>query len=231
MSLRLHSVVLLPIVLFFIAGCHPKGESSEKDSAEIVKDANGETYRTVEIGTQRWMAENLNATRYRNGDAIPYVKDERQWESFNEGAFCYHDNSKKSGRVYGRLYNWHAVNDPRGICPVGWHIPTDEEWQQLADYLGGNRLAGDKMKEAGTRHWAVPNAGATNLSGFSALPGGGRDEFGKFIIDKYGGYWWSSTDDGGVDVWVRSIFYGYGSILRDGFNKNCGFSVRCLKNL
>lgn len=195
-----------------------------------IRDADGNNYNIITIGNQQWLKENLKVTRFRNGDPVVFPGNDPDWMKTTMGAGCYHNNDPKAGKIYGVLYNWSAANDTRGICPEGWHIPSDEEWQQLADFLGGDKIAGNKIKESGSAHWAVPNEGATNESGFTALPGGGRDELGKFIIDQYGGFWWSSTEDGDTDVWVRSTFYGYGSILRDSYPKNCGFSVRCLRD-
>ena len=218
----------IPLIFYqlFIFSCN-SGRNAEKNR---VFDVNNNQYQTVIIGTQVWMKENLNVTKYRNGDPVLQANEDSRWESLEEGAFCHYQNNEKNSKIYGKLYNWFAVNDQRGLCPKGWHIPSDEEWQALAEFLGGDKAAGDKMKETGHKHWAEPNTGADNSSGFSALPAGGRDEYGQFIIDKYGGHWWSSTEDGTIDVWVRSIYLNYGSLLRDSYNKKSGFSVRCLKD-
>lgn len=204
--------------------------SENNNSGSYVEDVDKIRYKTIKIGSQIWMSENLKVTRFSNGDPIPLVTENIDWEEANSGSYCYYQNDIKYDDIYGKLYNWRAVNDPRGLCPDGWHIPTDGEWQLLSDYLGGNEIAGNKMKEVGSKNWEYPNNGASNVSGFTALPAGGRDEFGEFIIDKYGGHWWSITEDGDIDIWVRSIYFGYGSILRDSYHKNCGFSVRCIKN-
>lgn len=224
------AAAVLFILVCLSAGCGQNSSGDRKPNSERITDADGNVYSSVVIGSQVWMALNLRTTRYNNGDPVPLVTDDAEWENTGEGAFCYYSNDKKYGKTYGILYNWHAVSDSRGICPPGWHIPSDEEWQVLSDFLGGDKVAGDKMKETGTRHWAEPNAGASNVSGFTALPAGGRDEYGKFIVDRYGSHWWSTTVSGSVDVRVRSIYFGYGSIMTDEYSPNNGFSVRCLKD-
>jgi uncharacterized protein (TIGR02145 family) len=149
----------------------------------------------VSIGTQVWKTKNLDVANYRNGDAIPQVTDPAQWGNLTTGAWCWYNNDSATyGATYGRLYNWYAVNDPRGLAPAGWHVPTDGEWTTLTNYLGGISNAGCAMKETGTAHWQSANTGATNSSGFFGLPGGYRVSF----IDSYfssilgEGSWWSS---------------------------------------
>ncbi|MBK8503768.1 MAG: fibrobacter succinogenes major paralogous domain-containing protein [Saprospiraceae bacterium] len=137
-----------------------------------VTDIDGNLYRTIKIGTQEWMAENLRTTRYTNGEMISKVNNSTTWPNANYGAWCWYDTSSTYELPYGKLYNWYAVNDGRGLCPTGWHEPTDAEWTTLTDFLGGLSLAGGPMKAAGTAHWKTPNTGATNASGFSGLPGG-----------------------------------------------------------
>ena len=217
----------LLLMLLILTCC----KRSEKGKAEdIITDIDGNKYHTLTLGTQVWMVENLNVIRFQNGDLIPNVIEDAHWEKSIEAAYSYYQNNKKNGKVYGKLYNWHTISDSRGLCPPGWHVPSDEEWQILSDFLGGNEVAGNLMKESGFKHWKMPNEGATNSSGFSALPAGGRDEYGKFFTDSFGGHWWSATEDGTIDVWVRSIYYEYGSILRDSYHKNSGFSIRCIKD-
>lgn len=228
-TITLCQVFTLTAALFLNA-CQNSEREKTTGAAEIVIDIDGNKYHTITIGRQIWMADNLKVERFRNGDLIQNLKNGTEWENTTDPAYCYFRNEKKRNKSYGKLYNWHAVNDSRGLCPKGWHIPSDDEWQLLSDFLGGNEVAGDKMKAIGFKYWAEPNPGATNQSGFTALPCGGRDEYGEFITDKYGGHWWSTTADGSVDIWIRSIYFGYGSILRDSYHKNSGFSVRCVKN-
>jgi uncharacterized protein (TIGR02145 family) len=140
-------------------------------------DQEGNVYKTIVIGTQEWMAENLNASIYRNGDAIATGLSDADWENTintQQGAWAYYNNDASYACPYGKLYNWYACVDARQLCPVGWHVPTDAEWTVLTDYLGGESVAGGKMKTTGTSLWNSPNQGATNSSGFSAVPGGNR---------------------------------------------------------
>lgn len=187
---------------------------------------------SVTICTQVWMLKNLEVTAYRNGDPIPQVTDQATWAGLTTGAWCYYSNNSANGPVYGKLYNWYAVNDPRGLAPAGWHVPSDAEWATIETCLGGASVAGGAMKEAGTTHWTTPNTGATNSSGFTGLPGGGRYGSGTFGDVGGLGFWWSSTEASPTDAWSRYLSYGNGSINRNGSGsgKKDGFSVRCLKD-
>jgi len=180
----------------------------------------------VTIGTQTWMTKDLATSTYRNGDKIPQVKNSSQWATLTTGAWCYYNNNPHSGK----LYNWYAVNDPRGLAPAGWHIPSDVEWTTLTIYLGGVIVAGGKMKETGTAHWWTPNADATNSSGFTALPGGTRYYLGDFFDAGGYGYWWRSTEAASNAAYYRHLTYFYGTISAGTDYKTNGFSVRCLKD-
>ncbi len=190
-----------------------------------VTDFDGNVYQTVTIGEQVWMAENLKATHYRNGDPIPNVADFSEWVWLTTGAYCEYI----SVATYGRLYNWYAVDDSRGLAPEGWHVPTDAEWQTLVDYLGGGSVAGGKMKETGTTHWNSPNTGATNESGFSALPGGFRGG-GIFTGIGDNALFWSSSEANSSDAWYRYLNSFSSEIDRNDTGKPSGFSVRCVKD-
>ena len=195
-----------------------------------VADIDGYVYRTVKIGDQWWMAENLKVARYRNGDSIPKVTGTSEWADFNTGAYCNFDNDEGHVATYGRLYNWYAVDDSRSIAPEGWHIPSDSEWQILADYLGGDLVAGGKMKEKGTIHWTDPNYDATNESGFTCLPGGFRNIDGSFADMFDEAYFWSSTEVNSSRSRCRSLYY-FSSELNRSYNyKRMGFSIRCIKD-
>jgi len=173
-----------------------------------ITDIDGNTYKTVVIGKQGWMAENLNVSKYRNSDPIPQVQDEDEWAELTTGAWCYYENETENGKIYGKLYNWYAVNDPRSLAPKGWHIPNIDEWGILIDYLGGEDVIGGKMKESGTTHWNSPNTDATNESGFTALPGGSRDSLdGIFNHIGYYGLWWSSTESYTLHAYYRRLAY------------------------
>ena len=195
-------------------------------------DQEGNMYKTIVIGTQEWMAENLRTTVYQNGNAIASVTNTFQWAGLTTGAWCYYNNESQYECPYGKLYNWYAVADPRNVCPTGWHVPTDGEWTTLTNFLGGEAVAGGKMKSTGTQYWFSPNTDATNASGFSGLPGGFRFDYGVFFYnDGDSGFWWSSTENNTDYAWCRNLNYnnGYASTYNE-FNKPYGFSVRCLRD-
>ena len=195
-----------------------------------VTDIDGNTYLPVTICNQTWTKSNLNVSHYRNGDVIPQVTDPTAWANLTTGAWCYYNNDPANGAIYGKLYNWYAVNDPRGLAPQGWHVPTDAEWTILANCLGGESIAGGQMKESGFAHWLSPNTDATNSSGFTALPGGYRYDYSAFYSINFNSYWWSSTGYDTANSLLRTINYNYG-YLGAGYHLNqFGFSVRCVKN-
>ncbi|MFV0266739.1 MAG: FISUMP domain-containing protein [Draconibacterium sp.] len=201
----------------------------------MLGDADGNLYQTIKIGDQLWMAENLKTTKYNDGTEIPYISDGYEWKNNTSNpAYCWYYNYENEYKEdYGALYNWQVVNTNK-LCPAGWRIPTDAEWTALTNALGGEGLAGGKLKEAGTAHWKSPNTGATNETGFKALPGGHRDYNGEFfgIINTEGsyGYWWSSTNENAETAWARIMYYNNASVLRHSSNKRNGYSVRCVKD-
>ena len=198
--------------------------------AQTLKDIEGNVYSTITIGTQIWMTENLKTTKYNNGTAIESVTDNKAWEALATSAFCWYKNDSTANKnTYGALYNWYSVNTKK-ICPIGWHVPTDAEWTILTTFLGGERVAGNKLKETGKKHWSHPNAVATNESGFTALPSGYRFNTGSFFyIGEYCS-WWSSSESDSNNAWFRYLNDSDGIVRRSGFNKRCGFSVRCLRD-
>jgi uncharacterized protein (TIGR02145 family) len=186
--------------------------------------------QSITIGTQVWMTKNLNVDKFRNGDPIPEAKTLGEWKAYGdagEAAWCYYDNDPKNGEKYGKLYNWYTVSDPRGLAPQGWHIPSDDEWKALTDYLGGEQKAGAKMK---AKSGWVYDGNGTNSNGFSGLPGGFRYFNGSFYSIGYFGYWWSSTENKTIFVWSRLLYYNSDVVNRYYFNKSNGFSVRCLRD-
>ena len=185
-------------------------------------------YPSVLIGAQYWMVNNLELTTYRNGDIIPYVTDPTVFGNLTTGAWCYYNNDPSSG--YGKLYNWYAVNDPRGLAPTGWHVPSDAEWTTLSTTLGGEPVAGGKMRLTGTTRWNG-NTGATNSSFFSALPGGWL-YFGSFMFLGTDCYLWSATQDSGNsgNAKARHLYQGYSNLDNYGVDKHSGLSVRCVKD-
>jgi uncharacterized protein (TIGR02145 family) len=173
------------------------------------------------------MRENLEVTSYRNGDLIPEVELQSDWNNLTTGAWCWYNNDPANGAIYGKLYNWYAVTDERGLCPVGWHVPTDAEWTTLSTFLGGNMVAGGKMKMTGNTRWSSPNLSATNSSGFAGLPGGSRSNIFEDVGAK--AYWWSSSQGTGY-VWARSLIYNDGYISVVGSFPEYAYSVRCIRD-
>ena len=195
-----------------------------------VVDADGNSYKAVVIGTQIWMEKNLMTTRFSDLSAIPLVTDSVAWRNLSASAYCWYNNDAGTYKsTYGALYDYYSVKTGK-LCPTGWHVPSDAEWTSLTDFLGGGNVAGGKLKETGTSHWYPPNEGATNLSGFTAMPGGRRMWTGEFGAVEYIGSWWSTTDNSvpGAYFWsAHQLYTGFG---REGQQQNCGFSVRCLKD-
>lgn len=188
-------------------------------------------YPTVTIGSQIWMQKNLNVCKYRNGDDIPQVQDPTAWGALTTGAWCYYSNNTANGTIYGKLYNWYAVIDPRGLAPIGYHVPSAGEWTTLTTYLGGLTIAGGKMKATGTSLWSSPNTDATNSSGFTGLPGGGRNFNGSFSNVGGIGIWWSSSEYDTTNAWICYLDYNAGDAgIYNGDAKKDGFSVRCVRD-
>ena len=194
------------------------------------------------ICTQVWATQNLDVTTYSDGTVIPQVTDPTQWANLTTGAWCYYNNDAANNATYGKLYNWYAaagiydaasLANPalrKKLAPTGWHVPTDAEWTTLTTCLGGETIAGGKMKETGTAHWQSPNQDATNSSGFTGLPGGCRNGYGAFNLIGNDGVWWSSSEGDTTYAWARDLDYGIGDAGRDYGNKEYGFSVRCLRD-
>jgi uncharacterized protein (TIGR02145 family) len=187
-----------------------------------VQDVDGNTYATIQIGKQVWMAENLRAARYCNGDTIPNVKNANDWGNLTSGAWAHYDNDSKYEVPYGKLYNWYSITDSRQVCPIGWHMPSDAEWTILNDYLRGK---GGKLKSINL--WNPPNTSATNGSGFSGIPSALRYDKGYFSILGFDGNWWGIA--AGV-AWRRSLYSNGEDISRDYNGLQFGLSVRCLKD-
>jgi len=200
-----------------------------RKSAGTLTDIDGNVYKTIAIGNQVWMAENLKVRHYSNGDPVPNVRDTTAWGALTSGAYCWYNNDSLSNSGYGMMYNWFAAADSRNIAPAGWHVPSDAEWTVLMNYLGNSNIAGGKMKEAGTSHWFSPNTGGTNESGFTALPGGYRyTDNGSFRKLGCDGDWWSTTAVDTTYAFFRNIYYNDASSGRYYYNKQNGFSIRCL---
>jgi len=199
-------------------------------SLTTVTDYDGNIYNVVQIGSQLWMNENLKTTKYNDGTSIPLVTDNTAWSNLTTPGYCLYNNDASAYKTtYGALYNWYTVNTGK-LCPTGWHVPTDTEWKVLTNYLGGESVAGGKLKETGTTHWTSPNTGATNVSGFAALPGGYRNLNGNFYTKGINATFWSSTEYLSGLAWHRELRYNNSAIHRYNNYKENGFSVRCLRD-
>ena len=200
-----------------------------------VTDIDGNVYQTIQIGDQLWMAENLKVTHYNNGDSIIYITSEEHWGSMNQGQYAIYNDESINSNIYGNLYNWAVIGDIRGICPIGWHVPSDDEFTVLTDFLGGESVAGGKMKESGLEHWNYYSEQisleSTNESGFTGLPAGYQNtNNGDNIAMGFNGYFWSSTETSSDLAWRRYLFHYSSGVGRDTFGKPNGFSIRCLRD-
>lgn len=242
--MKTFSIKVFAGLLLFTISCKKENTMFRKSSAVVENTAQTSLSeanelvgaQAVRIGKQVWKIRNLTTNHYRNGDHIPQVTNAKKWASLTSGAWCWYNNDSATyAATYGKLYNWYAVNDPRGLAPEGWHIPSDAEWATLTDYLGGALLAGGKMKstgtiEAGNGLWHDPNKRATNSSGLTGLPGGVRDYNGFFYDDGYDGFWWSSTEYNSTSAQYLALSYDAGIVGRTEHYKPNGFSVRCVKD-
>ena len=229
--MRIKSICFLFIPLII-------GTSCKKDiftcGISSISDADGNNYKTVQIGTQCWTQSNLKVSKYRNGDNIPTGLSNTVWENTTSGAYAIYNNDLGNDGLYGILYNHYAVMDTRGLCPTGWHVPTDIEWTALENYLGVSSVAGGALKSTSTQPtpggWAQPNTGATNSSGFTAYPGGHCSRFGFFGLFVIDGYWWSSSLSGS-NAWYRLLYNRYNFMHRNVSYRADGFSIRCLRDI
>jgi uncharacterized protein (TIGR02145 family) len=214
-------------------------EKSFKTYYGSITDIEENSYYTIKTNGQEWISSNLMTGRYNNGDIIPNIKEPSAWSTLATGGWAAYNNDENLKRDYGNLYNWHAVNDERGLCPAGWRVPSDQDWKVLEIYLGmppatvtkagvRDNYAGGKLKKTGTTHWSDPNAVATDEIGFSALPGGYRHPNGEFSSLRRDMFAWSSTSNGFNGAWYRNLYALSAGINRDVFHKNGGFSVRCI---
>lgn len=243
-------LAIFAILLMFSSSC------TKEDSSNIVidgktifygdpvTDIDGNVYHTVKIGTQTWMVENLKTTKYNDGTNIPYVTDPTAWSTLRTPGYCYYDNDSLNKYTYGALYNWYTINTGK-LAPTGWHEPTDADWSTLINHLiahGYNydgTTTGNKIAKslAATTGWSTYNNGAVskdlsknNTSGFAGLPGGYRYNYGTFVDIGSSGGWWSSTEYSMDDAWYRSLYYTNSNVGRNYSYRQCGFSVRCLRD-
>lgn len=226
--IRVYPLIIMSVFLLIANSC--KKDNHVTNLPATVTDVEGNVYHEISIGPQTWMVENLKTTKFRNGDPIPNVTDNTAWENLTNGAYCVYNNDAANITTFGMLYNWYAVNDSRKIAPDGWHIPTDAEWSALRSYLGGATVAGGKLKSTGTVNWDTPNTGASNSSGFSAMPGGYRYYGATFGGVAMAGYWWSATEYDSGTAWCRYLSNSSPELFNSHISKGLGFSVRCIKD-
>ena len=222
----LSNIITLCILIILIFSCKKEDEKPP----DPVTDIEVNTYKTVRIGTQIWMAENLKTTKNNDGTNIPLVTDSVAWRNLTTQAYCmYNKIDTAYKRTYGLLYNAYTADSGK-VCPTGWHLPRIEEWQQLSDFLADSIYSGGKLKETGTTHWMSPNRGATNTTGFSALPAGIRYFEGSFTAILYYTAFWSATSSGNEEEEYSSLYYGDAKVNMGYVSKKHGFSIRCVKD-
>lgn len=242
----------MAILAILFVGCSTSSDDNSNSTAlnlpgPNISDIDGNTYQSVIIGGQTWVKQNLNVSKYSDGTPIPEVTDPNEWNNLTTGAWCYYNNDPANGPIYGKLYNWYAVAGiydedsaydttlRKTLAPIGWHIPSnsecicDSEWTKLINFLGGKFVAGGKLKEEGTLHWQSPNT-ATNISGFTALPGGNRGNFGAFENITNEAEFWTSSESDFSSAWFVSMYNDLIFIDLASNHKNIGYSVRCIKD-
>jgi uncharacterized protein (TIGR02145 family) len=249
---RLFSLMLFGALMVQFSSCKKHKDTEPEGPAEFSTPGagvvhGGYTYATVVLGNgQEWMAENLRSGVFANGDTIPYITGATEWQMqwiSGNAASTHYLNDTAYENPYGRLYSWYAVTDPRNICPTGWHVPSNADWDTLIHFLDSAHVsgvygeesmtAGGKMKSTGTQYWAEPNGGATNESGFSGLPGGMRFDYSSwtpFAYEGLDGFWWSTEEKLPGTAWIRVLDYNDGNVMRIDHAKGEGLSVRCVKN-
>jgi len=240
-------IITLLMSVFFLQFTFLAAQNTERTTTDI----NGNVYKVVQIGTQLWFAENLKTNSYNDGTPIPHITANSEWSILKSGAYTYYENNKENFETYGNLYNWYAVNTGN-LCPTGWRVPSEKDWNELSDYLGGDDIAAGKLKEGTTIHdckvkavgakhccdledyitlyWVLPNLDATDEFGFRALPGGVRYKGGAYLNLHSFGFWWTSTQINDNQASYRSMDYSNSRLSTYSNDKNMGFSVRCIKN-
>jgi len=197
--------------------------------SQTIKDADGNVYSTVNIGKQLWMGEDLKTTKFNDGNEIALVTDNMKWKQLKTLAYCWFENDSTNNIEYGALYNWYAVNTKK-LCPVGWHVPSDIEWETMINSLGDIDTRADKLKITGNDFWKGTFSTATNETGFSALPGGMRFDAGSFpLFGRNFAVWWSSTGSNNF-AWNRGLYFTSSKTFRGHEDMRSGFSVRCIKD-
>lgn len=214
-------ICIVGLALFLLSG--------KVNSQVKMKDGDGNEYGTVLVGSTYWIDQNLKSSKYANGDIITNVDDNTAWSQLNTGAWSYYNKSSLNGSTYGKLYNWYAVDDSRGVCPTGWRVPTNTDWNNLGKALGGDTLVGGKLKQTGTTLWSSPNTAATNQIGFNALPSGYRGNMGAYGSLASNAYFWVRESYNGTEAVGRNITSNSKALFTEHNNKLNGFAIRCVK--
>ena len=217
------------LLLLVSYGCSKKTAPVPPNFGTI-KDVDENTYKTVKIGNQVWMAENLRVTHYQNKKPIKEIKNPKDWSTSTEGAYCNYNNDCTNVATYGRLYNYYAVSDPQKLCPEGWHVPSLDEWDELIKFTGSDTHAGGNLKEEGTEHWNIPNFCATDIYKFTGLPGGLRDQLGNYFQYKINSNFWTSTKLSAYHTMQINQSFNYAQIFITFNSDKTGLSVRCIKD-
>lgn len=228
--MKYSNLLFLISLLFCVDSCK---KDLTINNENIVKDVSGNKYNLIKIGNQTWIAENFRSTKYNNGDEIPIISNCAEWSTLVTGACCYYNNESSNGIVFGVLYNYYALSDPRGLAPTGFHVATDEDWRILIESLGGLEVAGGKLKEIGFTYWDQPNTGATNENGFNCRAGGYRDRNCVFQgLGKFCAYWTATEIEPGKAI-NRIIYNNSTSITREWSNpgqNGSGDYIRIVKD-
>lgn len=225
MNFKIPYYLLLILTFSILSGC-----TKEEKPSLPVADVEGNIYKTVKIGTQIWMAENLRSTKYTDSTSIPLISGSAQWNNLTNDGYCWYDNDKVSfPESYGALYNGYTVVTGK-LCPEGWHVPEKEEWLILRDFLGDSTKAGGKLKEAGLINWQSPNKGADNSTGFTSVAAGIRYFEGTFSSNQSYTSMWSASDANQGELWCTSLYFADATFSLNHRSKKYGFSVRCIKN-
>lgn len=221
-------ILLLGACVLFAVSCKNDDDKPDPPKPYVLTDIDGNTYPYVTIGAQVWMAKNLKVTKLKDGTDIPLIADPLAWSNLATPGYCWYDNDQATyGNTYGAMYNWYTVNTGK-LCPAGWHVPSDDEWTLLTDFLGGEPVAGGKLKSI--TYWNSPNTGATNETGFAALPGGVRGYGSAFHGLSDLGYWYSATEYNFSNVYTRSMHHDHAEVEMHGNDKKTGMYVRCVKD-
>jgi uncharacterized protein (TIGR02145 family) len=234
----IYPLILMEVLLMLQSSCK-KDDDNNSTKDDIIfnpdltygslADIDGNIYKTITIGSQTWMAENLKTTRFKDGTSIPFVQNTDDWNNLLTPGYCWYNNDSAYKKNYGALYNWYAVNEGK-IAPSGWHVAKDSEWLTLLNYLGGNYIAGGKLREIGKTHWGSVGSPASNESGFTALPGGLRYANGLYTLISSDGFWWSTTAQSNDFAYGFYIYLNSNIANHDLYNVTYGLSVRCVKD-